>query len=72
MMLKINPGTWKPEEIRELRKRFQMSLAHFAALTGLTASRVNEWERGKRQPSVLTRWALDAIAKRLESEYKHL
>ena len=71
-MPKINPAQWSPEEIRALRHRFQMSLAQFAELTGLTASRVNEWELGKRKPSMLTRWALDAIAKRLEGEYKHL
>ena len=71
-MPKINPGQWSPAEIRVLRSRFQLSLAQFAELTGLTASRVNEWELGKRKPSTLSRWALDAIANRLENEYRHL
>ena len=40
-----------PQQIRELRRRLQLTQEDFAHMIGVTFSTVNRWENGKSQPN---------------------
>jgi len=44
----------KPEEIKALRKKMQMSQERFAGDLGVTTHTVNYWEAGKAKPNQLS------------------
>jgi putative transcriptional regulator len=43
--------TMAPQQIRELRRRLQLTQEDFAHMIGVTFSTVNRWENGKSQPN---------------------
>ncbi len=54
-----------PKEIKELRKKLELSQERFAQKVGVSVGTVNRWERGEHKPYPL---ALEKLRK-LEEDY---
>jgi putative transcriptional regulator len=57
------PGQYKARDIINLRNKLRMSQAVFAKIVGASASLVQSWEYGRREPDVMARRLLDEITR---------
>ena len=55
--------TWKPDEIKGLRKKLKLSQVDFAEQIGVSGNYVHLLEKGVRTPSKTLRLLLDRIEK---------
>ncbi len=62
--------TWKPEEIKSLRKGLRLSQVDFAARIGVTGNYVWMLEKGVKTPSDTLCLLLDYIEREKEKERK--
>jgi putative transcriptional regulator len=55
------PGVYRPQMVRTVRKELGVSQAVFAQLLGVSQVLVRSWERGVREPAPIARRLLDII-----------
>jgi putative transcriptional regulator len=55
------PGVYRPNTVRAVRKELGVSQAVFAQLLGVSQVLVRSWERGVREPAPIARRLLDVI-----------
>lgn len=58
-------NTWKPDDIKELRRGFKLSQNKLGKLLGVTEDYVYLLERGLRTPSKTLCLLLDCVSERL-------
>jgi putative transcriptional regulator len=51
----------RPEQIKEIRKRLNLSQEELAKKLGVSFSSVNRWENGQTKPSKLARHQLELL-----------
>lgn len=57
------PRTYKPEEVKAVRARFQASQAVFANFLGVSTATLQSWEQGVRPvPGIASRYLDDLLA----------
>ncbi len=59
--------TWKPEDIRRLRKRFNLSQRALGELVGVTTNYIYLLEAGKKKPSKSLMILLDYVERDLKT-----
>jgi len=55
------PGVYRPNKLRAVRKELGVSQAVFAQLLGVSQVLVRSWERGAREPAPIARRLLDVL-----------
>jgi DNA-binding transcriptional regulator YiaG len=61
---------WTPEEIKELRKTYNLTRKALSELTGVTISSVYQWERGLKQTSKTVKLLLSRIEEDFQRKRK--
>lgn len=61
----------RPEQIKEIRKRLNLSQEEFAKKLGVSFTSVNRWENGQTKPSKLARRQILNLFEQL-NEYEKL
>jgi DNA-binding transcriptional regulator YiaG len=61
---------WQPEEIKELRAKYDISQAKFSEMVGVTANYIFLLERGDKTPSKVLRLLLDCLEDRIAEPEK--
>ena len=55
------PPKYRPKKILELREKYNLSQAVFAALLNVSVSTVQKWEQGQKQPSTIANRLLQVV-----------
>lgn len=61
----------RPEQIKEIRKKLNLSQEEFAKKLGVSFASVNRWENGQTKPSKLARRQIMSLIEHI-SEYSTL
>ena len=61
VVLNLEPLPYLPDSVKEVRKTLGLSQALFAKFIGVSASTVQSWERGEREPSLIACRFMDEI-----------
>ena len=56
------------EEIRDLRKKLELSQEGFARKLGTSLNTINRWEKGVHKPGQMAKTLLDQLKKEVEAE----
>ena len=62
------PPSVKPEDLKRLRKKHQLTQAELAVMLGVSPASVTSWEAGKTEPREKNRSAIAELASRLREE----
>lgn len=58
------PETYTPEKIKEIRNRYNVSQAVFAAYLNISASTIQKWEQGQKKPNGVSLKLLSIVDKK--------
>jgi putative transcriptional regulator len=61
VQLDVEPHSYTPEQVRQVREQLSMSQTLFARFLGVDANTIRSWEQGTRVPSAMARRFLDEI-----------
>jgi len=53
-----------PADVKRIRNRYRLSQDHFAAMIGISAATLKNWEQGRREPAGPARVLLQVAEKR--------
>jgi len=59
--------TYKPTDIKRIRKRLHVSQAQFSMLIGVSKGTLQNWEQGRRQPEGPAKALLRVVEKKPEA-----
>ncbi len=61
--LDLCPRDYLPEDVKNLRRSFNLSQALFALILGVSVKTVRSWEQGRKKPSSVASRFMDEMAK---------